>query len=127
MKKLTCIVCPNGCGLTAVEAGDGWEITGNTCPKGRDFAIAELTDPRRTVCSTVRTAFAQAPRLSVRTDGEVKKALIFDVMRAINAVTLDSPVHTGDVVIEDICGSGVNLIATTDLYELLKEDEYCGR
>ena len=65
MKELTCIGCPRGCTLKIERDGDGWSVTGNTCPRGREFAISEMTAPKRTICSTVRTAFPDAPVLPV--------------------------------------------------------------
>ena len=66
MKELTCIGCPRGCTLKIERGGDGWSVTGNTCPRGKEFAISEMTAPKRTICSTVRTAFPDAPVLPVR-------------------------------------------------------------
>ena len=48
MKELTCIGCPRGCTLKIERDGDGWSVTGNTCPRGREFAVSEMTAPRRT-------------------------------------------------------------------------------
>ena len=79
MKELTCIGCPRGCTLKIERDGDGWSVTGNTCHRGREFAISEMTAPKRTICSTVRTAFR------------------------------------GDVVIPDVLGLGVDVIATSSL------------
>ncbi|NLM89147.1 MAG: DUF1667 domain-containing protein [Syntrophomonadaceae bacterium] len=122
MKHLICIECPIGCSLTAVKSGEQWEIKGNRCRKGEQFAINELTDPRRSVCSTMKTTYRKVPRLPVRTNGEVPLNAIFAVMEQINAVTLDHPVHIGEVIIENVCNTGINVIATSDLYYLLEED-----
>lgn len=122
MKNFTCIVCPNGCSLSIEKVGDQWEVKGNSCPKGRDFAISEVTDPRRSICSTVKTIFKKAPRLPVKTSGEVPLKDIFNVMHKINSVQVEKPIHTGDVVIENVCNTGVNVVATSDLYYLLGEE-----
>jgi CxxC motif-containing protein len=120
MKNLICIECPIGCNLTAEKNGEQWAVKGNRCRKGEQFAINELTDPRRSVCSTVRTTFGEVPRLSVRTNGEVPLKSIFKVMEQINSVTLDHPVHIGEVIIENVSNTGINVIATSDLYYLLE-------
>lgn len=122
MRNLVCIECPIGCSLTAEKSGEQWDIKGNRCVKGLDFAINEISDPRRSICSTVRTTFKKVPRLSVRTQGEVPLNTIFAVMEQINSVTLDYPVHSGEVIIENVSSTGINVIATTDLYYLLEED-----
>lgn len=71
MKTLTCIVCPNGCTVTIDKSGDDFIVKGNMCKRGRDFAINEMTNPKRSICSTVKTTIEGFPRLPVRTDGEV--------------------------------------------------------
>ena len=91
MKELTCIGCPRGCTLKIERDGDGWSVTGNTCPRGREFAVSEMTAPRRTICSTVRTAFPDAPVLPVRVSADIPKDRIFDVMDALKTVTAYRP------------------------------------
>ena len=113
MKELTCIGCPRGCTLKIERNGDGWSVTGNTC--GREFAISEMTAPRRTICSTVRTAFPDAPVLPVRVSADIPKGRIFDVMDALKTVTVSERIGRGDVVIPDVLGLGVDVIATSSL------------
>lgn len=115
MKELTCIGCPRGCTLKIERDGDGWSVTGNTCPRGKEFAISEMTAPKRTICSTVRTAFADAPVLPVRVSADIPKDRIFDVMDAIRTVTVTERIARGDVVIPDVLGLGVDVIATSSL------------
>lgn len=117
MRELTCIVCPNGCSIKIGNKDSEWQVEGNLCNRGREFAISEMTNPKRTVCSTVRTVYKEMPRLPVRTDGEVPLGSIFSVMGSINKVTLDHKVHAGEVIIEDVCGAGINIISTGDMYE----------
>lgn len=115
MKELTCIGCPRGCTLKIERAGDGWSVTGNICPRGREFAVSEMTAPRRTICSTVRTAFPDAPVLPVRVSADIPKDRIFDVMDALKTVTVSERIGRGDVVIPDVLGLGVDVIATSSL------------
>ena len=115
MKQLVCIVCPRGCTMTLDETPDGLSVTGNACPRGKAFAIAETTQPMRTLGTTVATSFPDVPVLPVRTDGEIPKDAIPAVMAAINAVTLRRTVARGEPVLADVCGLGVNVIATSDL------------
>lgn len=117
MRTLTCIVCPNGCSIKINNVDGEWQVEGNLCKRGREFAIGEMTNPKRTVCSTVRTVYEGMRRLPVRTDGEVPLGSIFNVMGCINSVTLDHKVNSGDVIIENVCGTGVNIISTSDMYE----------
>lgn len=115
MKELTCIGCPRGCRLE-IEWTDGeYVVSGNSCPRGHDFAIGEMTAPKRTVCSTVRTTFPEAPVLPVRVSDDIPKEKIFDVMREINAVTVTERVVRGDAVIKNVLGLGVDVIATSNV------------
>lgn len=115
MKEFSCIVCPRSCLLTVSEDENGIHVSGNTCNRGRDFAVSEVTAPKRTLCSTVKTAFPQAPVLPVRVSAEIPKEKIFDVMKEINKLTLERRVARGDTVIENVLGLGVDVISTSDL------------
>ena len=117
MQELTCIVCPNGCTLHIEGEDTSLAVSGNACKRGEAFAVSELTHPVRTICSTVRTTFPKAPVLPVRTASEIPKERIFDVMTAINGVTVTTPLHRGDVVIQNVLGLGVDIIATSDLLQ----------
>ena len=115
MSELVCIVCPRGCTLRAERDGDAIQVTGNSCKRGEDFARSELTAPMRTLCTTVRTAFPEAPVLPVRLSGEIPKGQIFPVMEAINAVTVDRPVDIGGVIQKNVLGLGVDVVAASGL------------
>ena len=115
MKQLVCIGCPRGCRLTIDEKDGEYIVTGNTCPRGKEFAISEMTAPKRTICSTVKTVFSDVPVLPVRVSDDIPREKIFDVMREINAVTLKERIGRGDAVIKNVPGLGVDVIATSDL------------
>ena len=115
MKQLVCIGCPRGCRLTIDEKDGEYIVTGNTCPRGKEFAISEMTAPKRTICSTVKTAFPDVPVLPVIVSDDIPREKIFDVMREINAVTLKERIGRGDAVIKNVLGLGVDVIATSDL------------
>ena len=113
MAEIICIVCPKGCHL-AVDEQDG-TVTGNTCPRGVAYGIKELRDPSRVVTSTVRVRQARHARLPVKTDRDISKALVFDVMRALEVIEIEAPVACGDIVLPNVCGTQVNIVATRDL------------
>lgn len=117
-KDLICIVCPVGCRLT-VEKDDtaekGYVITGNTCKRGVAYAIEEMTHPTRMVPTTVKIEEAFLNRLPVRTDKPIDKNLIFEAMTVINHFSCKAPVKMGDVLIENILGTDVNIIATRSM------------
>ena len=115
MSKLVCIVCPRGCTMEVTENNGEYEVTGNFCKRGRDFAVAEQTMPMRTICSTVATAFKEAPVLPVRVSADIPKDKIFDVMQEINKVVVKEKIGRGDIVIENVLGLGVDVIATASI------------
>jgi len=119
MKTILCIVCPNGCRLNAEKSaeGFGYAISGNRCQRGIDFAIAEITNPMRTLTTTVRTSFPGIPVLPVRTAGEIPKGKIMEAIKYLNAITVSRPLGIGKVVVENILGLGVDIIATSDILE----------
>ena len=113
MKELLCIVCPNGCRLEAGERDGDIQVTGNQCIRGADFARAELTNPTRTLTTTVRTNFPEVPVLPVRTDGEIPKGKIGEVMAFLKTVTIGEPLNIGAVVVE-LPGLGCRVIAAAN-------------
>ncbi|WP_102399009.1 DUF1667 domain-containing protein [Haloimpatiens massiliensis] len=115
MKKLVCIVCPNGCNLTIEGDKNNWVVSGNKCKRGEAFAINELTNPMRTICTTVKTNFKNVPVLPVRVSSDIPKDMIFKVMEEINKVIIMSPIGRGDVVIKDVLGLKVDVIATSNI------------
>ena len=115
-RTFTCIVCPNGCEIEAEYDGARvLSVTGNLCPKGRDYVTQELVDPRRTIASSVRVTGGTMPLASVRLTAPIPKARIFDAMEAINAVTLAAPAAIGDVVIPNLLGLGCDVIVTRNV------------
>lgn len=109
MKKFICIECPKGCHLTI---DDQLNVTGNTCLRGKTYAINEVTCPKRIVTSTVVIKSELVSRLPVMTENEIPKEKMFDIVKELNNVRLVAPIKCRDVVIENVCGTGVNIIAT---------------
>lgn len=115
-RGLTCIRCPRGCQLVAtIEGRSVTAVTGNACPRGAAYAADEVCHPMRCVTTTV--AVTDSPLdavVSVRTDWDVPKEKIADVVAALATVRLEAPVHVGDLVLADVCGTGVNVVATRE-------------
>ena len=114
MKELICILCPRGCRL---KVDDDLNVTGNFCPRGILYAKTEMTNPTRIITSTVKIKAKNAVRLSVKTAQAIPKGKMFDCMRELDKVMVEAPIHIGDVVIHNICDTGVNVIATKDIEE----------
>lgn len=113
MKELICIVCPKGCHLKVDEEQD-YAVTGNACPRGAEYGKVELTHPMRVLTSTVKCVGGNHPRCPVKTDAPIPKELMFQAANALDGIELCAPVHVGDVVIANVCGTGVNIVATKD-------------
>ena len=114
MTELICIVCPKGCRLH-VDEENGCKVTGQGCPRGEEYGRIELTNPTRVITSTVRVEGAALRRCPVKTDVPIPKGLIFEAMKALDAVTLHAPVRAGQAVVENVCGTGARFVATRDL------------
>ena len=114
--SLTCVQCPMGCPLEVTLAdGEVVSVTGNTCPRGEAYAKKECVAPARTVTGTVAIEGAALPVLPVRTAGEVPKALVHEVARALRTVTVHAPAAIGDVVLQNVCGTGVDVVASKNV------------
>ncbi len=112
-RKLTCIICPRGCALKVQEEHGVLTVSGNACPKGKQYATDECTHPVRTVTSTVRVNGRPDTMVSVKTAAPVAKDDIFKVMAAIRQATADPPVAIGDTVLADVCGT--DIVATANI------------
>ena len=115
-RELTCIGCPMGCPLiVTMEAGEVISVTGNTCKRGDVYARKEVTNPTRIVTSTVRVAGGSIDMVSVKTKEDIPKGKIFDCVKALKTVEVAAPVHIGDVIMKDVAGTGVDVVATKNV------------
>lgn len=114
MKELICIVCPKGCHLHIDEA-NGYAVSGNACARGEEYGRVELLNPTRTITSTVRIHGAMYRRCPVKTASPIPKGLIAEAMALLDDVDVQAPVRVGEVVVKDICGTGVDFVATKNM------------
>ena len=117
MKELTCIVCPRGCRL---KVDDNMEVTGNACPRGKIYAINELTNPTRTITSSIRVSNRPYTLVSVKTDKPIPKDKMFDVMKEIDKLTVEAPTQIGQIVKANILGLDSNIIITKNIEQSFK-------
>ncbi len=116
VKNLICINCPLGCPLTVtLDNGEVVKVEGNTCPRGEAYAKKELTNPTRIVTSTVKVKGGKLAMASVKTAADIPKGKIFDCVKAIQDIELDAPVAIGQVVLANVCGTGVDIVATKNV------------
>lgn len=115
-KNLTCINCPLGCALTVEMNGETiLHVTGNTCKRGEVYARREVTAPVRMVTSTVRVIGGNLPILSVKTRETIPREMILACVRELKKISLQAPVHIGDVVLENVAGTGIDIVATRNV------------
>lgn len=115
-KHLTCIGCPMGCQITVtMENGEVTAVAGNTCKRGDIYARKEVTNPTRIVTSSVRVKNGAIPMVSCKTKSDIPKGMIFDCMKALTNVEVAAPVAIGDMLVRNVCGSGVDVVATKDV------------
>jgi len=116
MKKqeLICIMCPRSCRLTVSGPADDLKVEGNMCPRGREYAVSEVLHPMRVLTGIMRVTDVREP-LSIKTDGMIPKDLLKKAMDEIHQSKVTAPVHAGDVVVRDLLGTGVNVVATKSI------------
>ena len=115
IRELTCIDCPKGCQLK-VELDENKKVlsvTGNTCKRGEVYANTECTAPMRTITTTA--AVIGGGVVPVKTDKTVPKEMMFDCMKVINAARVPADATLGTVVVENILGTGANVVTTRNV------------
>lgn len=113
IKNFTCICCPRGCSLSIDT--DTLIVSGNSCPKGKEYAINEITDPKRTLTSSVKVISGKLKRCSVRSAKPIPKNKMFDIMNEINKVEIKAPIKMSQVVISNVLDTNVDIISTSEV------------
>lgn len=113
IRELTCIGCPLGCGLEVkMNVSEVVEVTGNTCPRGKIYAEKECTNPTRILTISVNVENGEEDVVCVKTEKDIPKDKIIEAAKALKAIKVKAPINIGDVVLENILDTGVNVIAT---------------
>jgi CxxC motif-containing protein len=117
VKEMICIICPMSCHLQIQldEEGKVTNVTGNSCPRGEQYARSEMTNPVRMVTSTVKIKNGLYPRLPVILSGSIPKEKMFQVMEVINQIEVEAPVVMNQVLMENVQQLGVNVIASRSM------------
>lgn len=113
-KNIICVACPMGCGVTVeiADNGDILSVTGNTCKRGDAYARTECTNPVRSLATTVKVDGGIHNVVPCKSAGALPKDKIMDCMEIINKAQAKAPVKLGDVLVENILGTGIDIIAT---------------
>jgi len=120
IKELICISCPMGCHLKVNT--ETKEVTGNTCKRGEIYGINEVTNPVRVITTTVKVKNGELPVVPVKTKSPIKKELNFKAMEVLNSIEIEAPISMGDIIVKDLLGTGVDVVATRDLKKNIEEE-----
>lgn len=116
LENYTCIICPNGCQITAeIEGTNIISISGATCPKGEAYVRQEITCPQRTIATSVPVKNGELPLASVRLTKAIPKEKIFEAMNIIKEIKLEAPVKIGTVIVKDILNTSSDVIITKNV------------
>lgn len=113
--EIICVACPKGCRLEVRREGGEILVTHEGCKRGREYALGEITDPRRMVASSVRVAGAVHPLVPVYTAAPFPKGRIHELLDLLRQVILEAPVRMNQVVLKDALGTGIDVIASRDM------------
>ena len=120
--QFNCTTCPSECLLTVeVERDDEGRVVevrsvaGNSCPRGDKFAHQELTCPMRVLTTTVAVSSGDEALLPVRTAEAIPLELHAQAMALIRGLIVNAPIHMGDVVLENLLDTNIDLIASIDI------------
>jgi len=121
VRVITCIICPMGCkAKVTIEDGKISKIEDVECPRGEEYVTREIEAPVRDFFTTVRIKGASTPVLPVRSTQPVPKDKILDCALELANIVVDAPVEAGDVIVKNLFGLGVDIVATRDM-DLAKE------
>ena len=113
--EYTCIVCPVSCRICVEETEDGLKVSGNQCKRGEKHALAEHTRPMRMLTTTVKLNHGRFPRIPVISEQEIPKSLMKQCLEILYQAEAEAPVACGDVIINNICGTGVDIVAARSM------------
>lgn len=114
IRNIICVTCPMGCSLVAElnEQGEVISVSGNTCKRGETYAINECINPVRSLTTTVRVEDGLYNVVPCKSASPLPKEKIFDCMKVINSTCSKAPVAIGDVLVANVCETGIDIVAT---------------
>lgn len=114
--ETVCIICPKGCVLSVQMDSDtqALVVKGHACPKGISYGVGEYHQPLRMLTTTLKTNSKDHPRVPVKTSETIPKTLLFEAMEVLNHITVALPVRMGDIIMKDLWGLKIDVVATMD-------------
>lgn len=114
--QITCVCCSNNC-VVSIDEDNHNAVSGNHCYQGERFALQELACPTRSVDAYVAVSGGERELCAVHTSRPIQKERMLDAVAALKALTVPAPVWVNDVILADVCGSGVDFIASESVME----------
>ncbi|KLO24289.1 molybdopterin oxidoreductase [Marinitoga sp. 1197] len=120
VKELTCVRCPLGCKVKIEYTKELkiLEVSGNKCPRGREYAIQEISDPHRILVTSVKVKNGKYLLASVKTSEAIPLRLFDEAMKIIEKLEVEAPVKKGDVIMNNFLNTKANLIITRSVERL---------
>lgn len=118
-KIFICTACPKGCPIRLIPSdkeSSGYTISGHLCRRGESFVLAEMTDPVRILTTTLSVDKSNSQRLPVRSDKGIPKTKLLDCMKELKSIRVSKSVQIGQIIVENILDTGVNIIASRSLW-----------
>lgn len=110
-KYFSCPRCARGCSLDVLIVDELVTVSGNACPQGGEYGRQEAIMPMRPLVTSVRATGGLRPRLQVIGTGDIPLARLLEAMNALDALTVAAPVATGQIVVQDLLGLGIDVVA----------------
>lgn len=112
-REFICIICPNGCRISAEYEGTNIKnITGEECPKGKDYVENEITNPLRVFTGSVLVENGDFPLVSVKTPSPIPKKYLKKIGEITRRIEVEAPIEIGQIIVSNLLGEDIDLIAT---------------
>lgn len=116
--EIICINCPLGCVMNVTKQGDDFIVLGHSCPRGKTYAIKECTRPTRIITSSLYVENGLYPVVSVKTNQDIPKEKIFEILNYLKSIKPQAPIRIGDVIVENILNTGACIVATKNVPQI---------
>jgi len=112
-REFTCIICPNGCRISVEYEGTNIKnITGEECPKGKDYIETEINNPLRVFTGSVLVENGDFPLVSVKTSSPIPKKYLKKIGEITRRIKVEAPVEIGQIVASNLLDNNIDLVAT---------------
>ena len=77
--------------------------------------MAETKSPVRSLTTTVRTVFPDTPVLPVKTNKDVPKEKIFEIIGELSGIIITDKIGIGKIVAANVAGTGCDIVASSNI------------